>query len=155
MRADQLSVFNVKCHPHCIHIFRTLSKIFPGTLLINGRSLDANYCKGNHKYPWPTIPMILICKFFKFTSMVLYLSFDLYCAGSPSPPTGCRRLSDVSPGRTGAGYRQRYRGHTRLGVARLGQSPCLSYQKRSSRLVKQRGLSGSGEYMEAGENIMH
>ena len=90
--------------------------------------------------------MILVSKFI----------FDFNCLGSPSP-TGCRRLSDVSPGmgRTGAGYRQRYRGHTRLGVGRLGQSPCLSYQKRSARLVKQRGLSGSGEYMETGENMSH
>ena len=44
------------------------------------------------------------------------------------------------------GYRQKYRGNNRQ--ARLGCSPCIEYQKRSARLVKQRGRSWSGENME-------
>ena len=41
---------------------------------------------------------------------------------------------------------QKYRVKGRLG--RQGHSPCMEYQKRSARLVKQRGLSGSGDCME-------
>ena len=87
MRADQLSVLNVKCHLHCNTFINT---IFQGTLLINGRSLDANYCKCNkpklnYKNLLPKlIPMILLSKFI----------FEFYCLGSPSPPTGCLHFKD-------------------------------------------------------------
>jgi len=105
---------------------------YRGTLFINGRSLDANYYKGS----------------------ISPVSTDLDC-----PPRGYRRLSDVPSGQTAITYRQKYRGRIRLGN-RQGLSPCLSYQARSCsqqrergtgrghRLVKQKGVTGSGDYNE-------
>ena len=73
----------------------------------------------------------------------------MYITGASSPCSAgtCRPLpGPPSPCPPVVGYRQRYRGNIRQG--RVGCSPCMEYQRRSARLVKQREVSGSGEVME-------